>query len=176
MRLEENQPAGAAGPEPRRQASGLGRRLLWSSLALAPVALAVHAFTGAGDTLVFVLSAIALIPLAWLIGEATEQASEHTGPGVSGFLNASFGNAPELIISLLAIRHGLPDVVRGSIAGSVVSNLLLVLGLTLIFGPGRVDRRSLLLQRHSCSAPCCSFSCRPSPAGTASPTATPCSF
>ena len=68
------------------------------------------------------------MPLAWLIGEATEHVAEHTGPGIGGFFNASFGNAPELIIALLAVYNGLPDVVRGSIIGSVVSNLLLVLG------------------------------------------------
>jgi Ca2+:H+ antiporter len=81
-----------------------------------------------------------------LIGEATEHVAEHTGPGIGGFLNASFGNAPELIIAVLAVQKGLPDVVRGSITGSVVSNLLLVLGLTMIAGAGDVDRRSLLTQ------------------------------
>jgi Ca2+:H+ antiporter len=94
----------------------------------------------------FVIAAIALVPLAWLIGEATEHVGEHTGPGIGGFLNASFGNAPELIIAILAIQKGLPDVVRGSITGSVVSNLLLVLGLTMIAGAGELDRRSLLTQ------------------------------
>jgi Ca2+:H+ antiporter len=93
---------------------------------------------------VFVLSALALVPLAWLIGESTEHLAEHTGPGIGGFLNASFGNAPELIIAILAVEEGLPHVVRGSITGSVVSNLLLVLGLTMIAGAGDVDRRSLL--------------------------------
>jgi Ca2+:H+ antiporter len=86
------------------------------------------------------------VPLAWLIGEATEQLAEHTGPTVGGLVNASFGNAPELIIALIAVEHGLPDVVRGSITGSVVSNLLLVLGLTLVAGAGSVDRHSLLPQ------------------------------
>ena len=94
----------------------------------------------------FVIAALALVPLAWLIGEATEHVAEHTGPGIGGFLNASFGNAPELIIAVLAIHKGLPDVVRGSITGSVVSNLLLVLGLTMIAGAGELDRRSLLTQ------------------------------
>jgi Ca2+:H+ antiporter len=102
--------------------------------------------TGAGDVPVFAVSALALIPLAWLIGEATEHLGEHTGPGIGGFLNASFGNAPELIISVFAVRDGLPNVVRGSIMGSVVSNLLLVLGATMIAGAGVLDRRSLLLQ------------------------------
>jgi len=94
----------------------------------------------------FVVAAAALVPLAWLIGDATEHVAEHTGPGIGGFLNASFGNAPELIIAVLAVEKGLPDVVRGSITGSVVSNLLLVLGLTMIAGAGEVDRRSLLTQ------------------------------
>src|SRR5258707_9133987 len=95
----------------------------------------------------FVLAAAALIPLAWLIGEATEHAAEHTGPGVGGFLNASFGNAPELILALFAIGDGLPEVVRGSLAGSVISNLLLVFGVTQTVGPAkRIDRRSLLVQ------------------------------
>jgi Ca2+:H+ antiporter len=95
-----------------------------------------------------VLSALSLVPLAWLIGEATEHAAEHTGPGIGGFLNASFGNAPELIIALLAVHEGLPDVVRGSLAGSVVSNILLVLGFALAIGPDRseLDRRSLVGQ------------------------------
>jgi Ca2+:H+ antiporter len=94
----------------------------------------------------FVLAAAALIPLAWLIGEATEHAAEHTGPGIGGFLNASFGNAPELIIALFAVGDHLPEVVRGSLSGSVVSNLLLVFGVTQLTGPDktRFDRRSLL--------------------------------
>jgi Ca2+:H+ antiporter len=100
----------------------------------------------AGGPIVFVVAAVALVPLAWLVGEATEHAAEHTGSGIGGFLNASFGNAPELIIALVAIHGGLPDIVRGSIAGSVVSNLLLVLGLTMVAGRGAVDRRSLTLQ------------------------------
>jgi len=81
-----------------------------------------------------------------VIGEATEHLADHTGPAIGGFLNASFGNAPELIIALLAVHAGLFDVVRGSITGSVVSNLLLVLGLTMVAGAGAVDRRSLLPQ------------------------------
>src|SRR5205814_1013091 len=103
--------------------------------------------TDLGDVGLFVLSALALVPLAWLIGESTEHAAEHTGPGIGGFLNASFGNAPELIIAVFAITDSLPNVVRGSLAGSVVSNLLLVLGLAAIAGDeGRLDRRSLLSQ------------------------------
>ena len=123
------------------------RKTLLALLALAPVVIFVRFATDAGDTLLFVLAAAALVPLAWLIGESTEHAAVHTGAGVGGFLNASFGNAPELIIALLAVRAGLPDVVRGSITGSVVSNILLVLGFAMIVGGrGELDRRSLILQ------------------------------
>lgn len=126
----------------------MARRLLWGSLALTPVAIAARFVFHAGDVTLFALAAISLVPLAWLIGEATEHAGEHTGPGVGGFLNASFGNAPELIIALFAIDSNLPNVVRGSLTGSVVSNILLVLGLAMLLGPdgARLDRRSLLLQ------------------------------
>src|SRR5437764_10306354 len=123
----------------------MARKILVSGLALAPLAAILRWVVEAGDVPVFAVSAVALVPLAWLIGEATEQASEHTGPGVGGFLNASFGNAPELIIALFAIGDELPNVVRGSIAGSIVSNLLLVLGVALIAGrETELDRRSLL--------------------------------
>jgi Ca2+:H+ antiporter len=125
----------------------VARRLLWGSLVLAPVTIAARFAFHAGDVTLFALAAVSLIPLAWLIGEATEHAGEHTGPGIGGFLNASFGNAPELIIALFAIDSNLPEVVRGSLTGSVVSNILLVLGLAMLLGgDGRLDRRSLLLQ------------------------------
>ena len=123
------------------------RKILLGTLALTPIALIAHYVFHVSDTATFVLAALALMPLAWLIGEATEHVAEHTGPGIGGFFNASFGNAPELIIALLAVYNGLPEVVRGSIIGSVVSNLLLVLGLTMLAGGrGEVDRRSLFLQ------------------------------
>ena len=123
------------------------RRILWALLVLAPIALLGRYVFSLGETALFILSALALIPLAWLIGEATEHAAEHTGPGVGGFLNASFGNAPELIIALLAVADNLPGVVRGSLTGSVVSNILLVLGAAMIAGgDGPVDTRSLRWQ------------------------------
>src|SRR3954453_17024623 len=127
-------------------ASAVGRKLLWASLALAPITLLLRFVFYAGETTLFVASALSLIPLAWLIGEATEHAGEHTGPGIGGFLNASFGNAPELIIALFAVSQGLPNVVRASLAGSVVSNILLVLGIALFLGSRHthhLDRRSV---------------------------------
>ncbi|OLD98518.1 MAG: hypothetical protein AUG91_08885 [Actinobacteria bacterium 13_1_20CM_4_69_9] len=79
----------------------MARRLLWASLALAPVTWIVDAVAHPGKTALFVLSALSLIPLAWLIGEATEHAGEHVGARIGGLLNASFGNAPEVIIALI---------------------------------------------------------------------------
>jgi Ca2+:H+ antiporter len=119
------------------------RKLLFALLALGPVTVLVDRLTDVGEMTLFVLAAAALIPLAWIIGEATEHAAHHTGPGIGGFLNATFGNAPELIIALLAVNEGLTEVVRGSLTGSVVGNLLLVLGFSLLFGGrGRLDRES----------------------------------
>src|SRR5205814_5315425 len=131
-----------------RYGSRVATKLLWAALGLAPLTVAIDKLAHPGDVPLFILSAAALIPLAWLIGEATEHAAEHTGPGIGGFLNASFGNAPELIIALFAVGSGLPNVVRGSLAGSVISNLLLVLGLAMAIGETgkRIDRNSLLLQ------------------------------
>jgi Ca2+:H+ antiporter len=122
------------------------RKILFATLSLAPIVVGLHYLADLPETVEFVLSALALIPLAWLIGEATEHAAEHTGPGIGGFLNATFGNAPELIIALIAVHEGLTEVVRGSLTGSVVSNLLLVLGASLVAGGrGRLDRWSSFL-------------------------------
>jgi Ca2+:H+ antiporter len=126
----------------------VARRLLWASLALAPITVVVDLSAHPDKVVLFVLSALSLVPLAWLIGEATEHAGEHTGPRIGGLLNASFGNAPEVIIAIVAVADNLPNVVRGSMAGSVVSNILLVLGAALLAGPNnaRLNLRSLLLQ------------------------------
>ena len=125
----------------------MARKILWALLALAPAVVLARYVFELDDVPLFIISAAALVPLAWLIGEATEHAGEHTGPGIGGFLNASFGNAPELIIALLAVADNLPGVVRGSLTGSVVSNVLLVLGAAMIAGgEGEVDTRSLRWQ------------------------------
>ena len=122
------------------------RKARFASLALAPITIVLHYLVHPPETVEFVLAAISLIPLAWLIGEATEHAAEHTGPGIGGFLNATFGNAPELIIALIAVNDGLTDVVRGSLSGSVIGNLLLVLGASLVAGgKGTLDRFSSFL-------------------------------
>jgi Ca2+:H+ antiporter len=122
------------------------RRILFAGLILSPIVIGLHYLADLSETTEFVLAALALVPLAWLIGEATEHAAEYTGPGIGGFLNATFGNAPELIIALLAVNQGLTEVVRGSLTGSVVGNLLLVLGFSLVAGGrGQVDRWSSVL-------------------------------
>ena len=122
------------------------RRILFATLAVAPIAIGLHYLADLPETVEFIISAAALLPLAWIIGEATEHAAVHTGPGIGGFLNATFGNAPELIIALIAVNQGLTEVVRGSLTGSVVSNLLLVLGLSLVAGGrGTLDRYSSFL-------------------------------
>lgn len=84
--------------------------------------------------LMFALSALAIIPLAGLMGEATEEISFYAGPRIGGFLNATFGNLTELIIAFFALKAGLFDVVKASIAGSVIGNILLVLGASMLLG------------------------------------------
>jgi len=84
--------------------------------------------------LLFVTSSLAILPLAGWMGRATEQLAERLGEGIGGLLNATFGNAAELIIALAALRAGLHDVVKASIAGSIVGNILLVLGAAMLAG------------------------------------------
>jgi Ca2+:H+ antiporter len=98
-----------------------------------PISLGMHA-THAPAAWVFITTALAIVPLAGLIGQATEAAAEHTGPGIGGLLNATFGNATELIIALFALQKGLLSVVKASISGSILGNLLLVLGLSIFAG------------------------------------------
>lgn len=97
--------------------------------------------TQADPVLVFVLACLAVLPLAGLMGTATEHLADRTGPTLGGLLNATFGNAAELIIALAALRAGYVDLVKASITGSILGNLLLILGLSLVVGG---SRRSLL--------------------------------
>lgn len=102
-------------------------------LVFAPVAIIVE-LTHGSAVLVFVLAALGVIPLAGLVGEGTEELAAHTGPRVGALLNATLGNAAELIITIFAIRAGLLELVKASIVGSIIGNLLLVLGLSLLLG------------------------------------------
>jgi Ca2+:H+ antiporter len=102
-------------------------------LIFAPVAIAGE-FLGWSPTIVFWSAALAVIPLAGILGEATEELAAHTGPQLSGFLNGTLGNAAELIITIFAIKAGLLDLVKASITGSILGNLLLVLGLSILLG------------------------------------------
>src|SRR4051795_10869813 len=117
-------------PGPLRKAG----RFLTPLLLLGPVVVLLDRLGYADQLTLFVLAAVALLPLSWLIGEATDNLALHTGPGIGGFLNATFGNAPELIIAIVAISDGLTEIVRASLVGSIAGNLLLVLGFTLFFG------------------------------------------
>ena len=108
-------------------------KILYYLLVLVPVAIVLE-IVGAGHTLIFVTSAIALVPLAGLLGDATEQVAVHTGPRVGGLLNATFGNAAELIITIVAIQRGLVELAKASISGSIIGNILLVLGASLLAG------------------------------------------
>jgi Ca2+:H+ antiporter len=101
----------------------LGRFLHWPALAI------------------FAISGLAIVPLAKWMGTATEELSVHVGPGPGGLLNATFGNATELIIAIFALRAGLVDVVKASITGSIIGNLLFVLGLSLLLGGFRREKQ-----------------------------------
>jgi len=86
------------------------------------------------SVVVFAVAGIAIVPLAWFLGLATEELGKHAGPGIGGLLNATFGNATELIIAVFALANGLPDVAKASLTGSVIGNVLLVLGLSMLVG------------------------------------------
>jgi Ca2+:H+ antiporter len=103
-------------------------------LLLAVPVSVVLSWQHASSLLVFITACLGVLPLAGLMGHATEQIAERTGPTVGGLLNATFGNAAELIIAIVALRAGLVDLVKASITGSILGNLLLILGLSLIAG------------------------------------------
>jgi Ca2+:H+ antiporter len=105
-------------------------------LGLTPITIA-GLVLGVSPNILFFLSALAIVPLAKFIGEATEELSARSGPALGGLLNATFGNATELLIGLFAIREGLIEVVKASLTGAIVGNLLLVLGTAIFAGGAR---------------------------------------
>ena len=108
--------------------------MLNALLLCVPLTLALELLAPQQHLFIFFSAALAIIPLAGWLGRATEQLAERAGEGVGGLLNATFGNATELIIAIAALRAGLHDVVKASIAGSIVGNILLVLGAAMLAG------------------------------------------
>jgi Ca2+:H+ antiporter len=106
-----------------------------------PAAIALE-LAGGSPVLVFTAAALGVIPTAALMGTATEEIAERTGPGIGGFLNVTFGNAPELIIAFFALREGLHEVVKASIVGSIIGNVLLVLGFAMLVGGWSRDKQT----------------------------------
>ena len=105
-----------------------------------PIAI-VFELVHAGAVVTFFASALGVIPTAALMGRATEELAVRSGPGIGGLLNVTFGNAPELIIALFALGAGLHEVVKASIVGSIMGNVLLVLGAAMFFGGLKRDRQ-----------------------------------
>jgi Ca2+:H+ antiporter len=142
--LETEEPPVLTTGEPRR---GLAAFLFsgdgWPYLLVPfiPIAVALK-LAGGGAALIFATSAIGVIPTAALMGRATEELADRAGPGIGGLLNVTFGNFPELLIAFFALREGLHEVVKASIIGSVLGNVLLVLGGSMLVGGLRRDRQS----------------------------------
>jgi Ca2+:H+ antiporter len=114
-----------------------------------PIAVALDV-AGASASAIFVTSALGVIPTAALMGRATEELAARSGPGIGGLLNVTFGNAPELIIALFALNKGLHEVVKASIIGSIIGNVLLVLGASMFVGGFGRKRQSF--RRESANA------------------------
>lgn len=108
-----------------------------------PISLAAHFFEW-GALSVFITAGLAILPLAAWMGTATEEIAVVVGPTIGGLLNATFGNATELIIALIALNAGLIDVVKASITGSIISNLLLVMGFSMLLGGLRYKEQEFL--------------------------------
>ena len=108
-------------------------KILKFMLLFVPISF-IGKFLNFSPTIMFILAALSIIPLAGIMGEGTEEISFYTGPKIGGFLNATFGNATELIISFFALKSGLFEVVKSSIAGSIIGNILLVLGASMFIG------------------------------------------
>jgi Ca2+:H+ antiporter len=114
--------------------SRAGRIAMLVTLALSATAIVLDLVVHADRTLVFVVSAAAILGLAWVVGLATERLGSLTGPQIGGVLNATFGNIAELIIAFFALQAGLIEVVKASLTGSIIGNLLFVLGASVLVG------------------------------------------
>src|SRR5262245_24043701 len=116
------------------QLSPTSRALMLATLGVTALAVVLDFGLHVDQTVIFVVAAIAILGLAWVVGLATERLGAMSGPQVGGILNATFGNIAELIIAFFALQAGLIDVVKASITGSIIGNLLLVLGLSVLLG------------------------------------------
>src|ERR671910_2511454 len=105
-----------------------------------PIAIVLE-LTHASATVIFLTSAAGVIPTAALMGRATEELAARSGPGIGGFLNVTFGNAPELIIAFFALNEGLQEVVKASLVGSILGNILLVMGAAMFIGGRKRERQ-----------------------------------
>ena len=123
-----------------------GQNVLRSLLVFVPLSFYLG-MTHASPTWVFLVSCLAILPLAGLMGEATEHLTHRTGPSIGGLLNASFGNAAELIIAFMALRAGEKEIVKASLTGSIIGNMLMVLGLAMLLGGWK--RKELVFNRLS---------------------------
>src|SRR4051812_33907501 len=109
-------------------------KLRYALLAIVPVTIGAHYLAPERHTLVFGLACASMIPLARLLSDATEELAKHTGSTLGALLNVTFGNAGELVVGFFAMREGLHDVVKASITGSILVNLLLSLGASMLAG------------------------------------------
>jgi len=121
------------------------------AVALAVASLVLHVAAEA-ETAVFVLSCLAIVPLAFFMGQATEAIAERSGPAIGGLLNATFGNAAELIIAFAAMRAGMDQVVKASLTGSIIGNILFVFGLAVLIGGFRREKQTFNATAASASA------------------------
>ena len=121
------------------------------SIGLITTSLMLHFLTHA-ETLVFITSCLAIVPLAFFMGKATEAIAERSGPAIGGLLNATFGNAAELIIAFTAMRAGMDTVVKASLTGSIIGNILFVFGMAMVVGGVRRNKQTFNATAASTSA------------------------
>jgi Ca2+:H+ antiporter len=147
--------SGVSSPTPRSGRSA-GLRFLFGAegwpyvlTPLIPIAVVLE-LAHANDVAIFVTSALGVIPPAALMGRATEELAARSGPGIGGLLNVTFGNFPELVIAFFALLEGLQEVVKASIIGSIIGNILLVLGAAMFIGG--LGRREQTFQRDAAGA------------------------
>ena len=131
----------AAQPEKRRHFLLTAHGWPYILVPFIPLALALE-LAHAGPVVLFVTAALGVIPTAALMGRATEELAARAGPGIGGLLNVTFGNAPELIIALFALAEGLQEVTKASIVGSIIGNVLLVMGASMFVGGLGRERQS----------------------------------